>query len=216
MILFSKDRLQVSKMKKKLIFIFLFVGGYSYLASSQESKISYGLFVETIYRLNQLESSPAFFDEVTSRNSFGYGLGVNAYWRIRDRFWFRASPGIGYEKEVLKYPLQTINIGIISLRLPLHVVYQFSKSARIRLVGGVSPLYGILGGESNHSFRKFDLTADIGFSFPVSIGNLQVWPEVKYSQSMVNAVANNEGVFMASYDSYYRNKVSLLISFTKK
>lgn len=187
----------------------------------QESKVKFGFYAEAINSQNIVRESKDYFSIVKSRSRFGFGLGASLYLSEGRSISFRLSPGLGYINEVVVFenPGTTEQKrGSIFLKIPTHVLIKLNKNYQLRLITGLTPSVGLLGGNDINNeldFKKFDLTGDIGFGYQINAKAISIRPEIKYSYSFINGLSDEKSMYREAIDKYLRNKFTLTLIITR-
>lgn len=204
-------------MKLTLLFLAI-IGPVTSKAQTQNHKLSYGFYMEVIERHNSLKTNTKYFTTVDNINRLGFGLGTSIFYEQTEFLSFSASPGFGFEEELLRFETEELKRGTISLKLPIHVLWRLGRSTNFRLLTGFTPVFGVLGGKDQNNdlnFKQFDLTADVGLSYYFDVGKISIRPEFKYSQSFIEGKSDDNSIYQNSIDSYKRNKFMLAMILTK-
>jgi hypothetical protein len=201
--------------------ILLFIVLASFNTWAQEKKTKFGFYAEVIRSVNSLETNNKYFATVESKNTFGFGFGAKMFLYESDLTSFRFGAGFGYLNQivVLENPgTSEAQRGSIFLKLPGHAIFSLKKNSNVRLVAGITPSYGFLGGDDQNGqleFKKADLTGDIGLGYRIQATTFSIMPELKYSYSFIDALDETSSPYTESISEYLRNKLLLTLVFTR-
>lgn len=187
----------------------------------QDSKVKSGFYAEVINSQNIVRESGNYFNLVKSRSRFGFGLGASIYLNESRYVSFRLSPGLGYINEVVVFEnpgTSEQKRGSIFLKIPTHALIKLSNASQLRLITGMTPSVGLLGGNDKFNelnFKKFDLTGDIGLGFQINTKAISFRPEIKYSYSFIDGISDGQSRLSDSIDKYLRNRFTLTLILTR-
>lgn len=182
-------------------------------------QIRFGFYGELLRSQNIIKETGAPFEDVSSKGTFGFGLGTCLFFTENNPVSFRLSFGLGFINEVVEFEnpgKEELKRGSIFTEIPAHALFKFKKTSNFGIVTGMTPSFGLAGGkdqENNLNFKPFNLTADIGLNYTIQAKSLWVKPELRYSYSLINGVADDTGLYAESIDKYLRNRFTLMIVF---
>ncbi len=185
-------------------------------------QIRFGLYGELLRSQNIVKETGAPFEEVSSKKTFGFGVGTCLFFPDSNPVSFRLSFGLGFINEVVEFEnpgKEELTRGSVFTEIPAHALFKFKKTSRFAVVTGMTPSLGLVGGKdqaNNLNIKSFNLTADIGFNYSIQTKSIWIKPELRYSYSLINGVTDEPGLYTESIDKYLRNRFTLMIVFSKQ
>jgi len=187
----------------------------THVLRGQETGLDFGFNVSIIQRSNQLslnDNSP--FDEVNNSNRWGFDLGFNFYYAFNDQLELRTSPTMGFEEDEVTFTrsgtTESLLFGPIFVKLPTHTIFKVSQKAPLGVMMGVTPCVQISQSDDaptdKLAFKKYDLSADIGLNYPIKFPWFVLYPEIRYSKSLINAAGDERTEYGQAISSFYRDK----------
>lgn len=200
------------KMRAILIITFALT---THVLRGQESRLNFGFNVSIVQRSNQLSlNHDSQFDKVHNLNRWGFDLGLNFYYEVNDRFEIRVAPTMGFEEDEIAYTrfgtTQDLLFGPIFVKLPAHSIVEISDRVPLGIITGITPCIQISQSEDapldKIKLKKYDLTVDVGLNYPIEFPWFVLYPEVRYSKSLINSAGDDRTEYGQAISGFYRDR----------
>lgn len=181
----------------------------------QEKRWGLGFNTNIIQRANLLTiNDNTTFDNVQSSNRWGFDLGFSIYYTPSNRFELRTNPAVEFAEDEIVYTklgtTEKLLFGPSMLKLPTHVTMKVSNKIPIGLLIGGTPSIQISKYDDEPTdkleLKEYDFSLDIGINYPIKFPWFILYPEIRYSKSLINSAGDNRTEYGQAIDSYYRNR----------